>query len=162
MIAGSALRPLGGHLADRFGGVRMLTGLYLVVGRDHARHGDTFRRSSPGRFCYLRPWRCWAWATGPCSSSSPNAFPREIGVTTGIVGAAGGFGGFLLPTVLGSLKQATGSFSGGFLAFAIAGGFGGAPGTCVREPRMAWCIHRERAEGPRKSVTARFPNLAEA
>jgi len=32
----------------------------------------------------------------------------------------------VLPTVLGTLKQATGSFSGGFLAFALAGGFGGA------------------------------------
>ena len=56
----------------------------------------------------------------------PQRFSREIGVTTGIIGAAGGFGGFLLPTVVGSLKQATGSFSGGFLAFALAGGFGGA------------------------------------
>ena len=32
VIAGSTLRPLGGYLADRFGGVRMLTGLYLVTG----------------------------------------------------------------------------------------------------------------------------------
>ena len=32
----------------------------------------------------------------------------------------------MLPTVLGTLKQATGSFSGGFLAFALVGGFGGA------------------------------------
>jgi MFS transporter, NNP family, nitrate/nitrite transporter len=56
----------------------------------------------------------------------PQRFPKEIGVTTGIVGSAGGFGGFLLPTVLGSMKQATGSFSGGFLAFALVGGIGGA------------------------------------
>ena len=56
----------------------------------------------------------------------PQRFPREIGVATGIVGAAGGFGGFLLPTVLGALKQTTGSFSGGFLAFAVVGGLGGA------------------------------------
>jgi hypothetical protein len=32
----------------------------------------------------------------------------------------------LLPTFLGILKQTTGSFSGGFLAFALVGGFGGA------------------------------------
>src|SRR5579875_246330 len=56
----------------------------------------------------------------------PQRFPREIGVVTGIVGAAGGLGGFVLPTVLGILKQATGSFGGGFLAFALAGGLGGA------------------------------------
>jgi NNP family nitrate/nitrite transporter-like MFS transporter len=51
----------------------------------------------------------------------PQRFPREIGVLTGIVGSAGGVGGFLLPTLLGALKQLTGSFGGGFLLFALAG-----------------------------------------
>ena len=32
VIAGSFLRPLGGHLSDRLGGIRMLTILYLGVG----------------------------------------------------------------------------------------------------------------------------------
>ncbi len=56
----------------------------------------------------------------------PQRFSREIGVVTGIVGAAGGIGGFFLPNLLGSMKQITGSFSGGFLAFALVGCFGGA------------------------------------
>jgi MFS transporter, NNP family, nitrate/nitrite transporter len=43
-----------------------------------------------------------------------------------VIGAAGGFGGFFLPTILGAVKQATGSFSFGFLLFAIVGGLGGA------------------------------------
>jgi nitrate/nitrite transporter NarK len=43
----------------------------------------------------------------------------EIGVVTGIVGAAGGLGGFLLPNVLGRLKQATASFAPGFVVFAL-------------------------------------------
>ena len=55
----------------------------------------------------------------------PLRFPTEIGVTTGVVGAAGGLGGFLLPRS-GVLKQATGSFGVGFLLFAIVGGLGGA------------------------------------
>ena len=54
----------------------------------------------------------------------PQRFSQEIGVVTGIVGAAGGIGGFLLPNLLGSMKQATGSFAGGFLTFALAGCFG--------------------------------------
>src|SRR5262249_29665206 len=32
VIAGSCLRPVGGYLADRFGGIRMLTALYFGVG----------------------------------------------------------------------------------------------------------------------------------
>ena len=51
----------------------------------------------------------------------PLRYPREIGVMTGLVGAAGGLGGFLLPTLLGGLKGLTGSFAGAFLLFALAG-----------------------------------------
>jgi MFS transporter, NNP family, nitrate/nitrite transporter len=40
--------------------------------------------------------------------------------------SVGGLGGFVLPNVLGTLKELTGNFSGGFLAFALVGGFGGA------------------------------------
>ena len=38
---------------------------------------------------------------------------------TGIVGAAGGIGGFLLPSLLGAIKESMGSFAIGFLAFAV-------------------------------------------
>src|SRR5207237_10623967 len=48
-------------------------------------------------------------------------FPKEIGVLTGIVGAAGGLGGFFLPNLLGSLRQLTGSFAGSFLIFGQLG-----------------------------------------
>ena len=40
---------------------------------------------------------------------------------TGIVGAAGGLGGFFLPNLLGTLKKLTGSFGPGFLSFALTG-----------------------------------------
>jgi NNP family nitrate/nitrite transporter-like MFS transporter len=51
----------------------------------------------------------------------PQRFPKEIGVITGVVGAAGGVGGFVLPNLLGGLKELTDSYSGGFLIFALAG-----------------------------------------
>ena len=50
--------------------------------------------------------------------------------------AAGGFGGFLLPNLLGSLKQVTGSFGAGFFVFGIVGGFGGA--TALVYASRAW------------------------
>ena len=43
---------------------------------------------------------------------------------TGLVGAAGGLGGFVLPNALGSLRQLTQSYGGGFLAFALVGAAG--------------------------------------
>jgi NNP family nitrate/nitrite transporter-like MFS transporter len=50
----------------------------------------------------------------------PQRFGKQIGTVTGLVGAAGGLGGFLLPTLLGSVKQWTGQFAGGFFLFSLA------------------------------------------
>ena len=125
VIAGSALRPLGGYLADRFGGVRLLTGLYLIAGTTMLGLA-TLPPMFAGTVLLFATMVTLGMGNGAVFQLVPQRFPKEIGVTTGIVGSAGGFGGFLLPTVLGSMKQAAGSFSGGFLAFALVGGIGGA------------------------------------
>jgi NNP family nitrate/nitrite transporter-like MFS transporter len=46
-------------------------------------------------------------------------FPKEMGMASGIVGAAGGLGGFLLPFGLGFLKDLTGTFQTGLWLFAL-------------------------------------------
>jgi NNP family nitrate/nitrite transporter-like MFS transporter len=125
VIAGSALRPLGGYLADRLGGIRMLSALYVIVGATMLAM-STLPPLFAGTVLLFAVMATLGMGNGAVFQLVPQRFPREIGVTTGIVGAAGGFGGFLLPTILGGLKQLTGSFSGGFLSFAVAGGFGGA------------------------------------
>jgi NNP family nitrate/nitrite transporter-like MFS transporter len=51
----------------------------------------------------------------------PQRFQEEIGVITGIVGAAGGVGGFFVPNILGSLKQMTGTYATGFYILAAVG-----------------------------------------
>jgi NNP family nitrate/nitrite transporter-like MFS transporter len=45
-------------------------------------------------------------------------FPAEIGIVTGIVGAAGGLGGFYLPNVIAIARAHTGTFATGFVIFA--------------------------------------------
>ena len=125
VIAGSMLRPLGGYLADRFGGVRVLTGLYLVVGATMLGMA-ALPPLFAGTALLFAVMAALGMGNGCVFQIVPQRFPREIGVVTGIVGAAGGLGGFVLPIVLGVLKQTTGSFGGGFLAFALAGGLGGA------------------------------------
>lgn len=62
---------------------------------------------------------CLGMGNGSIFQIVPQRFSKEIGVVTGIVGAAGGLGGFLLPNnVLGPLKQATGGHVTGFLVVA--------------------------------------------
>jgi NNP family nitrate/nitrite transporter-like MFS transporter len=56
----------------------------------------------------------------------PQRFKREIGTLTGLVGMAGGVGGFYLASSLGLSKQWTGDYRMGFLMYALlgAGAFG--------------------------------------
>ena len=49
----------------------------------------------------------------------PEYFPESVGSVTGLVGAAGGLGGFFPPLVLGFVKQQTGSFVAGFVMLSV-------------------------------------------
>ena len=117
VVSGSMLRPVGGYLADRFGGIRMLTLLYVGVGATMLGMAIL----PPLAIATLLLFVCMGllgMGNGAVFQLVPQRFPSQIGVITGIVGAAGGVGGFLLPTLLGGVKQASGSFASGFLLFA--------------------------------------------
>jgi MFS transporter, NNP family, nitrate/nitrite transporter len=120
VIAGSFLRPLGGYLADQFGGIRVLTTLYLGVGVTMLGL-TTLPPLQWGTLFLFLGMGILGMGNGCVFQLVPQRFPREIGVITGIVGAAGGVGGFFLPNLLGVLRQLTGSFAGGFLIFALIG-----------------------------------------
>jgi NNP family nitrate/nitrite transporter-like MFS transporter len=49
-------------------------------------------------------------------------FPKQMGLASGVIGAAGGIGGFLLPLSLGALKDLTGTYAAGLWCFVIAAG----------------------------------------
>ena len=118
VIAGSFLRPVGGYLADRFGGIRMLTGLYVGVGVTIL-GVSTLPPLGLATALLFVGMGLLGMGNGAVFQLVPQRFSREIGVITGIVGAAGGVGGFLLPSLLGTLKGLTGSFAGGFLVFSF-------------------------------------------
>jgi NNP family nitrate/nitrite transporter-like MFS transporter len=124
VIAGSFLRPVGGYLADRFGGLRMLAALYVGAGLMMLGVATL----PPLPVCTVLLFLgmgMLGMGNGSVFQLVPQRFPREIGVLTGVVGAAGGVGGFFLPNLLGGLRQLTSSFAGGFLTFAVVA-FGGA------------------------------------
>jgi NNP family nitrate/nitrite transporter-like MFS transporter len=120
VIAGSFLRPVGGYLADRLGGARVLVLLYAGAGV-----ALLSLAALPGPYAaaliLFVAMGLLGMGNGSVFQLVPQRFAREIGVVTGIVGAAGGIGGFFLPNLLGSLRQLTGSFAGGFLIFSLVG-----------------------------------------
>jgi NNP family nitrate/nitrite transporter-like MFS transporter len=119
-LLGSFLRPVGGALADRFGGLRVLALLYAGVGVCMV--GMSFLPELPLTVILLFAGMSGlGMGNGSVFQLVPQRFRDEIGVVTGVVGAAGGFGGFLLPFLIGLLKDVTGSYGAGFFIFGLVG-----------------------------------------
>lgn len=119
VFAGSMFRPFGGLLADRVGGVRTLTFVYLVAGLCLAL--VSFAPSSQwlAIALFIGGMMALGSGNGAVFQLVPVRFRREIGVMTGLVGMAGGIGGFFLATSLGWSKQWSGSYQWGFIFFAL-------------------------------------------
>ena len=123
VIFGSFLRPVGGVLADRIGGYRLL--LFLLGG---AALSMLFVAALPPVYVALSllalGMSFLGMGNGSVFQLVPQRFRDRVGIMTGIVGAAGGLGGFLLPSILGLVKQKTQSFGLGFafLAACMAAG----------------------------------------
>jgi len=117
VFAGSLVRPLGGALADRIGGVKTLTAVFLaaalvLVGVSAA------PTVTSAMTLFVLAMLALGTGNGAVFQLVPQRFSAEIGVMTGLVGMAGGIGGFYLASSLGVAKQLTGSFAPGFLIFA--------------------------------------------
>jgi NNP family nitrate/nitrite transporter-like MFS transporter len=60
---------------------------------------------------------CFGLGNGATFQLVPHRWRGKTGVMTGIIGAAGGIGGFYLPVVMGIAKESTGSYRLGFATF---------------------------------------------
>jgi len=117
VIAGSFFRPVGGFLSDRIGGVRMLTILYAGACAMFA-CVSAIPPLAVVVVCLFIGMMCLGAGNGSVFQLVPQRFGSQIGIMTGIVGAAGGLGGYGLPLLLGSLYKSTGSYTAGFLVLA--------------------------------------------
>ncbi len=118
VFAGSLLRPFGGAVADRIGGVRTLTGVYLLAAATLAVIAAGPASLIAVVALFLVAMGALGFGNGAVFQLVPQRFGKEIGVLTGLVGFGGGVGGFYLASSLGLAKQLTGSPSPGFLIFA--------------------------------------------
>ncbi|HWK40810.1 MAG TPA: nitrate/nitrite transporter [Croceibacterium sp.] len=117
VFAGSLIRPMGGGLADAIGGVRTLTGVFIVAAI--ALVGVALAASFAAALAlFVIAMLALGTGNGAVFQLVPQRFAAEIGVMTGLVGMAGGIGGFYLASSLGLARQWTGSFAPGFLIFA--------------------------------------------
>jgi NNP family nitrate/nitrite transporter-like MFS transporter len=118
VFLGSMVRPVGGAIADRVGGVWTLAIVYLVAATAFA----VVSIGLPSVFLALPIFAIGMLSLGIGNGAVfqlvPQRFGAEIGIMTGLVGMAGGIGGFYLASSLGLCKQFTGTYQVGFLVFA--------------------------------------------
>jgi NNP family nitrate/nitrite transporter-like MFS transporter len=119
VFVGSLVRPMGGAVADRVGGVRALTVLYAIAACAFATISTGLPTIWLAMPVFLIGMLALGMGNGSVFQLVPQRFKREIGVMTGLVGMSGGVGGFYLASSLGYAKQLTGSYGAGFLVFAI-------------------------------------------
>lgn len=117
IILATLARPVGGWLSDRVSGQRLLVIIFLGIAL------LAWLMAMPSIFIFtISALGCAALlglGNGAVFKLVAQYFPAQVGTVTGLVGAAGGLGGFFPPIVLGTLKDATGSYALGFVLLSV-------------------------------------------
>ena len=112
-LAGSLARPVGGQMADRFGGTVLFRGLFPLIAVFGIGLSQLFELlwTFPMMMVTLM---LLGFGNGVVFQVASLRFRSMMGTASGLIGAAGGLGGFFFPTCFGLLKDATGTFASGF------------------------------------------------
>jgi NNP family nitrate/nitrite transporter-like MFS transporter len=117
VLLATAVRPVGGILADKIGGAKVLMGVFAAIAALSLLLSFTtialFTIGALGCAAAL------GLGNGAVFKLVPQYFPKETGTVTGLVGAFGGLGGFFPPLELGFVKDATGSYTIGFVLLSV-------------------------------------------
>ncbi len=118
VFAGSLVRPMGGRIADRIGGIKTLSIMYMLAAVFLFIASAGLSSAVMAVVVFVLAMLALGTGNGAVFQLVPQRFRKEIGVMTGLVGMAGGIGGFYLASSLGYSKQLTGSYQVGLTIFA--------------------------------------------
>jgi MFS transporter, NNP family, nitrate/nitrite transporter len=111
------MRPIGGWLSDRFDPARVLTLAFGVVVAFALVQSTTPALNSSGTIAFLSMAAALGLASGAVFALVAQRAPTDrVGAVTGVVGAAGGLGGFIPPLFMGSIYDVSHSYAGGLIA----------------------------------------------
>jgi NNP family nitrate/nitrite transporter-like MFS transporter len=115
-----ALRPIGGWLSDRVAASRVLAVSFAVVVVFALVQAATPELSPTGTVAFLAMAAALGTSSGAVFALVAQRAPASrVGAVTGVVGAAGGLGGFVPPLFMGSIYGSTNSYGGGLAALAV-------------------------------------------
>jgi NNP family nitrate/nitrite transporter-like MFS transporter len=108
-------RPVGGWLADKVGADAILRISFAATAVLSALLAPLYDEMVPLTILALSLAAAFGLGTGAVFKAVAHDFPDEVGAVTGVVGAAGGLGGFFPPLVMALVKSTTGDYTLGFL-----------------------------------------------
>jgi NNP family nitrate/nitrite transporter-like MFS transporter len=111
-------RPIGGQLADKAGAKLVLSSSFIGTAVLAVVLALAYKEMVPLTIACLALAVFLGLGTGAVFKLVPEWFPDRVGSVTGVVGAAGGLGGFFPPLVMAIVKSATGSYALGFVLMA--------------------------------------------
>ena len=120
VVVAVLMRPVGGWLSDRLGPVRVLAGGYGVVVVGAAVAATTPLLQPVGTIAFLSMAAALGAGSGATFALVARVTePARVGGVTGLVGAAGGLGGFVPPLLMGYIYGRTESYSLGLALLSV-------------------------------------------
>jgi len=115
-LTGSLTRVAGGYLADRFGGITTLSGVFLIVivGLLGFLTAPSLTATT---LLFMLCFAALGAGNGATFQLVPLRWPLTTAVAGGMIGEIGALGGGILPNLLGQAKQHTGSYAIGFVIY---------------------------------------------
>ncbi len=120
VVLAVVMRPIGGWLSDKLDPARVLVGAFTVVSVAALVQSTTPDLAPVGTIAFLTMAAALGAASGAVFALVAQQAPaNKVGAVTGLVGAAGGLGGFVPPLVMGSIYGGLGSYAVGLVALAV-------------------------------------------
>ncbi len=120
-VMGSAIRIVGGWMADRWGGINALAIVFIMV-----IVFMLFQATSPTlvmtTILFMLCFAALGMGNGSLFQLVPHRWPTTTAVAGSMIGEIGALGGGFVPNAMGLSKQYTGTFAFGFLSFAVFAG----------------------------------------
>ncbi len=139
-FTGAVARPFGGWFADRLSGVRVLLALLLAIALGNFCFALVMPALTGAVALLFGLYLCFGLGNGATFQLVPQRWKSRTGLMTGVIGAAGGIGGFYLPVMLGVAREATGSYQIGFAIFSTLAALAFILITVLQRTWLTWSL----------------------
>ncbi len=146
-FVGALVRPVGGLIADRISGVRALVLLLAGISLCDFAFAAAMPPLPAGMVLLVALYVCFGLGNGATFQLVPQRWQGKTGLMSGIIGAAGGIGGFYLPVVMGIARESTGSYQMGFATFGGIAALALALVVLHRTRWLEWALPEGNSEG---------------